>query len=122
MTPVETTRSNGYTTIFAKHVASVLAIPEKMFKLACMNLLPGMMVHISLQNRTTKFSCREKSVNKEQGCSGTLRATYQVLQLFEKHQATEIFSTQTLLAHRYVLQPNGEVSTTKVNATGAAET
>jgi hypothetical protein len=104
----------------------MLAIPEKMFKLGYMKLLPGMMVHTSLQNPTTKSSCREKSVNNERSCSGTQRATYQVLQVFEKHQATEIFSTQTLLTHRCVLQPNGEVSTTEVNATGrldgAAET
>jgi len=44
MTSVETASSNGYTTIFAKHVASVLDIPEKMFKLGYMNFLPGMMV------------------------------------------------------------------------------
>jgi len=91
-----------------------------------MNLLPGMMVHISLQNPKTKFSRREKLVNNEHSCSGTQRATYQVLQMFEKHQATEIFSTQTLLTHRYTLQPNGEVSTTELNGTGrldgAAET
>ena len=89
-------------TIFAKHVASVLAIPEKMFKLGYMNLLPGMMVHTSLRNPTMKFSCREKSMNNEHSCSGTQRATYQVVQVFEKHQATEIFSTQTLLTHRHV--------------------
>jgi hypothetical protein len=38
--------------------------------------------------------------------------------VFEKLQATETFSTQTLLTHRYVLQPNGEVSNTEVNPTG----
>jgi hypothetical protein len=39
LTSVETASNNGNTAIFAKHMASVLAIPEHMFIMGYMNLL-----------------------------------------------------------------------------------
>jgi hypothetical protein len=92
------------TTIFAEHMASLLAIPENMFIVGVhepFSRNDG--VYITTESAIMKFSCIEKSVNSEQRCSSTGRAIYQLFQILQTLQATERFSTQTLLAHRYVI-------------------